>query len=298
MNNRLPNFLIVGTARAATTTIHEYLKQHPDIYMTEWKEPSFFTFKDKENASFTTGRPVKFVTKVEDYQSLFKGAENKLVRGESSTPYLYFYKQTIPNIKETISNYEDIKILIVLRNPIERAYSQYMMKVRDLVEDMPFMNALLSERNRKEENAHFDFFYSERGLYYNQVKAYIQHFKHVKIVFYEDFKENNELVLDEIIDFLNLKKINFQSIGFQNISGKPKVKLISRLLKEDFFVKRKLKKVVPDSLLLEMNSFIMRKNLNNVKMGEEAKNYLRNYYSEDVKKLEELLAIDLSKWLK
>jgi len=296
MNKDLPNFLIVGTAKAATTTIHEYLKQHPDIYMTEWKEPSFFTFKGKTQTSYTTDRPVKFVTELNEYKSLFAKGEFKKIRGESSTPYLYFYKKTIDNIKETIPDYNKIKILIVLRNPIDRAFSQYMMKVRDLVENMSFKEAIENENKRKEENAHFDFFYIDRGLYFEQVKAYLENFNDVKVILYDDFISNDLGVLSEITSFLELKRMKFKKISKQNVSGRPKVKVISRLLKQNP-IKRILSRIIPKRLKIEITSFILSKNLKKEKMDEEIREELIEFYREDINKLEKLLDKNLSRWL-
>lgn len=296
MNKDLPNFLIVGTAKAATTTIHEYLKQHPDIYMTEWKEPSFFTFKGKTQINYTTDRPVKFVTELNEYKSLFAKGESKKIRGESSTPYLYFYKKTIDNIKETIPDYKKIKILIVLRNPIDRAFSQYMMKVRDLVENMSFKEAIENENKRKEENAHFDFFYIDRGFYFEQVKAYLENFNDVKVILYDDFISNDLDVLSEITSFLELNKMKFKKISKQNVSGRPKVKVISRLLKQNP-IKRILSRIIPKRLKIEITSFILSKNLKKEKMDDKIREELIEFYREDINKLEKLLDKNLSRWL-
>lgn len=297
MNNTLPNFLIVGTAKAATTTIHEYLKQHPDIFMTHWKEPSFFKFMGKKNISFTTGRPVKFVTTLNDYKDLFTNGINKTIRGESSTPYLYFYNETIENIKKTVPNYKDVKILIVLRNPIDRAFSQYMMKVRDLVEEKSFFEAIKAEKTRMKENAHFDFFYVDRGLYFKQVKAYLNEFNNVKIVLYDDFRETPEQVLADITSFLGLNAFNFKKIGSQNISGRPKLKFVSRILKESVILKDISRIIVPKKFRIEITSFIQRKTLEKEIIDQKSKKYLQNFYYENIKDLEKLLNKDLSKWL-
>lgn len=297
MNNNLPNFLIVGTAKAATTTIHEYLKQHPEIFMTDWKEPSFFKFKDKEDIRFTTGRPVKFVTKISAYKALFEEGKEKKIRGESSTPYLYFYKETIDNIKKTIPNYKEVKILIILRNPIERAFSQYMMKVRDLVEDKSFLDAIKSEKTRMKENAHFDFFYVDRGLYFNQVKAYLEEFNCVKVLLYDDFKNNPNKVLDEVVTFLGLNKISFKKIGNQNISGRPKVKLISKVFKENSVLKKILRNIIPKKIRIEITSFVQKQNLEKEDIDQESKHFLQELYFENIKSLEKLINRDLSKWL-
>lgn len=295
MSSLLPNFLIVGTAKAATTTIHEYLKQHHNVFMTDWKEPSFFVFKDKANPSYTTDRPVKFITEIKDYKELFSGGTDHAIRGESSTPYLYFYDKSIENIKSVCDNYKDIKILIVLRNPVDRAFSQYMMKVRDLVENLSFEDALLAEEERMENNAHFDFFYRNRGLYYNQVKAYIKEFDNVKVMMYEDFRKNEQTFLNEIVQFLGLQEIEFEKIGKQNISGRPKVKIISRLLKRNP-LKQFFGLILPKKWKLKLKGFVMAKNLKREKMNKETAESLRSFYQKDIEKLEQLMGCDLSNW--
>ncbi|MDY2586482.1 sulfotransferase [Winogradskyella aquimaris] len=297
MNNNLPNFLIVGTAKAATTTIHEYLKQHPKVFMTEWKEPCFFVFKDQQNLNFkSTKRIVKFITRLEDYKEIFENGKSKEIRGESSTPYLYFYDRTIENIRNTIPNHKDTKILIVLRNPVDRAYSQYMMKIRDLEEKLTFNEALDAEEDRMQNNFHFDFFYKDRGLYSNQVKAYLEEFNNVKVILYEDFKSDTNKILGDIVDFLNLEKFNFQPINRLNASGKPKNKIISRILIGDNFIKRSLKPFLTKRLRNNLLNQIQKKNLKQTKIDNYSKAKLQEFFKSDVKKLETLIDRDLKEW--
>ena len=111
MNNRTyPNFLIIGAAKAGTTSIYNYLKEHPEIFMTKVKEPCFFSFAEEE-VKFLSGKP-KFINKFEEYINLFNGAENYKCKGEASTPYLYFYNKTISNLKKFIKEWEKLKIII------------------------------------------------------------------------------------------------------------------------------------------------------------------------------------------
>jgi len=292
-----PNFLIVGTAKAATTTIYNYLEQHPQIYLPYRKEPCFFTFANKQNIKFSTGRPVQFITDFDEYTSLFKKGSHHTIRGEASTPYLYFYEETISNIKKYIPDYQNIKILIALRNPVERAYSQYMMKVRDLVEDKSFENALVLEGKRMEENAHFDFFYKDRGLYYQQVKAYLDTFKDVKIIFFEEIKSDIEGVLNEITSFLDLSEQEYSAIHRQNISGISKYKFLTHFLKTKSWIKSLGGIFFPKKLKKRIHNYMMVKNVEKVDLlDKETKESLKEFYKEDLKKLEGLLGKNLSQW--
>ena len=183
VESMLPNFLIVGAARSGTTSLFHYLEKHPDIFVPKNKEPSYFTFFENK-PSFTLGRPANFVTERQEYLKLFESGGEHLVRGEASTPYLYFHEPTIVNILKHYKNLSKPKIIIILRNPVDRAYSQYMMNVRDLNEDLSFEKALKVEGNRMANNAHFDYFYINRGYYYLQTKAYLEKFRDVKVCLY------------------------------------------------------------------------------------------------------------------
>jgi len=297
MNNRLPNFLIVGAAKAATTSVHEYLKQHPDIYMTDIKEPCFFTFYNEDPPSFSNGGRVKFTHNQHDYDKLFKGSELKKIKGESSTPYLFFHKKTINNIKKIVPNYRKIKILIILRNPVDRAYSQYTMKVRDVVENLSFEEAIKREDERRKDNAHFDFFYLSRGFYYEQVKDYLENFDNVKIMFYDDFKNNRERFLSDILLFLGLNRIKFYPIEKQNVSGIPKLKWLNSLIFSRSIIGTAISIFLSTKLKRRLKNKVVNFNIRTPpKMNSDTRSMVVNSYKKDIKKLEKLIDKDLSYW--
>src|SRR5688572_23745369 len=99
MSKKLPNSLIVGAAKCGTSSLHKYLEQHPEIFMSEVKEPRFIT---SQVNPFPVNGPgdhkveAWYVKKFADYQKLFEGAENYKAVGESSADTLYFYKDSIP----------------------------------------------------------------------------------------------------------------------------------------------------------------------------------------------------------
>ena len=129
MNNKLPNFLIVGAAKCGTSSLHNYLNQHPDIFMPSYnklgmkvKEPRFL-IKDLVKNRLPNG-----VWSFEEYKSLFTDVKNAKLVGESTVLYLYYYEHAIKNIKHYLG--KDVKIIIMLRNPIDRAYSAYSFASR------------------------------------------------------------------------------------------------------------------------------------------------------------------------
>ena len=121
---KLPNLFIVGTGRAGTTSLYNYLKQHPEVFMSPIKEPQYFLRKDIYE--FHDGIDIeKIISDFGEYINLFKGGEHKKIRGEASALYLYL-KSATHEIYELIP---DAKIIISLRNPIERALSYFRMNI-------------------------------------------------------------------------------------------------------------------------------------------------------------------------
>ena len=198
-----PDFLIVGAAKAGTTSLYKYLDQHPEIFMTTPKEPCFFAFAN-EQIHFYTEKPA-FITNPADYLKLFNDCGNAKCRGEASTPYLYLYRKTIDNIQKYISeSHKYLKIIILLRNPVERAFSQYVMYRALGLENLNFRDAVNAEKSRMAENYHFDYFYVDRGNYYHQVKAYSENFQQIQIILFDDFTDNPEKTIRDCFKFLNI----------------------------------------------------------------------------------------------
>jgi len=183
---RMPDFFICGAARSGTTSLWQYLRQHPDIYMPpaiEHKEPSYFCdlygMKDWQA-----------------YLSLFRDAGNKKRLGEASGPYLTS-PESAGRIKAAAP---DAGIIISLRNPVERAWSLYKWMHTNGYEKLPsFAEALATEESRL-ENADFirnngqyyyNFLYFHSGLYHDQVKRFFDTFgrDRVRVIIFEEFTE-------------------------------------------------------------------------------------------------------------
>ena len=295
----LPNFFTVGAAKSGTTSLYQYLNQHPEVFVPEIKEPCFFSFAEKQ-VSFSNEVSF-FITKWHDYLNLYKKSVGFKAVGDFSTPYLYFYKETIQNIKKFIPNYQGLKIIIILRNPIDRAFSQYMHNVRDLREKLSFEEAIKLEEKRMAENYHFDFFYIDRGFYYRQVKAYLENFKNVKIFLFEEYKKNVFAVLKGICEFLEIDSSPLNNIDVSkkfNVSGRPKIPFFNRILRSQNYFVKKVKGILPRGFKDNLIDLIFKYNLKKEEMSDEIKEYLKLLYREDVEKLSELIGRDLTGWIK
>ena len=304
MEKVLPNFFLVGAAKAGTTSIYKYMEmsKSPEIFIPENKEPSFFALEGKNINFYNYPYELKLVTRYEDYLNLFKGSEHFKIRGDFSTPYLYFYEETIKNIKKYYQDTSNLKFLIILRNPIDRAYSQYYHYVRDALEDLSFEDAIKEEKNRMKKNYHFDYFYIDRGFYYKQVKAYLDSFENVKVLLFEDLKKDPYKTLKDIFEYLELDTKYLDNIDFSkkfNVSGKPKIKLLSKIILAKNPIAKLVKSSIPKETREKMKNFIYKVNLEKKEtMKKETREYLKNVYREDIEKLSELIGRDLSHWLK
>jgi len=285
---RLPDFLIVGAAKAGTTSLYFYLRQHPKVFMPKIKETWFFSVCE-ETKKILRGNP-KLVNTLDEYVSLLKKAGYNSIIGEASPIYLYLYDFTIKKIKEIYgSMFRKLKIIIILRNPIERAWSQYMMHVRDGLEDLAPIEAFRPEviRERlKSKNYTIGHDYIGFGMYYKQVKSFLSNFKTL-ILFYDEFLEDPKLVLNKIFTFLEIECINVKTNEKFNISGVPKNK-IAQFVFYQSPLRNMLKVCIPSSWRQRLKFYLSLRLLEKKRMPSEVKEYLSDLYEEDLKKLKNL----------
>jgi hypothetical protein len=302
MKSKLPNFLIVGAAKCGTSSLHNYLNQHPDIFMPSYnkqgmkvKEPRFL-IKDLVQHRLHNG-----VWNFEEYQSLFADARDAKAIGESTVLYLYYYEHAIKNIKHYLG--KNVKIIIMLRNPIERAYSAYSFASRTHQENHSFKEALLNARERFDQDDTLSpmILYKELGLYYKMARAYMESFKDVHFILYDDFILQTNLEVRRVFDFLNINNtIEINTNKVINAGGK---KWNSRAMKDLLMGEGNMKKLLTIFLPKNARVIIKQKLINIFTSKADAinlsiKKELLDYYQHDIQLLEKLINKDLSKWMK
>ena len=302
MKNKLPNFLIVGAAKSGTSSLYHYLLQHPDIFMPTLnkeglsvKEPQFLV-KSKLEKRLHFG-----IWKWKEYLSIFKQVKEQKVIGEASVFYLYYYKEAIKNIKSRLG--DDVKIIILLRNPVDRAFSAFLHVSKSTKESFSFEEALSQEEGRLENNLTLTpmIMYKDMGLYYNMVKAYQENFENVHVILHEDFRDKTDEVLKNVFNFLDVNvhtKIN-SSIR-HNVGGKIwKNQKIKNLFQKDNIFKNIYVKFVPDMIKDKVKETLLKLSTNRVtSMSKITKEHLILFFKEDVNKLSVLIEKDLKHWLK
>lgn len=298
-NNDWPDFLIVGTARGGTTALHEHLGKHPGIFMPLQKEPCFFTFANEQPVFKDTRH--KYLTTKEDYFALAADRGDRLW-GESSTPYMYFHQKSIHNIQQFVPDASQMKIIIVLRDPADRAYSQYMHNRRDIREPLTFEEAIEQEKIRMKENWHFDFFYVDKGYYYHQVKDFLDHFQHVHIVMFDDLEQKPIEVVNGVCAFLGLPDASdLGEVKKRNQSGEMKVKWLKKIIttrKNPILntFRKMLSKNARKQLRNFVKNILLRHNLKKVDMDPATRKKLVALYRDDVSNLSRIIQKDLSSW--
>jgi hypothetical protein len=299
----LPDFLIVGAAKAGTTTIFDLLNKHPHLSLSKIKEPHYFSYPG-ENVQFKSidgsEDDPKYITTLDDYCKLFP--RNDRVMGEASTHYLYLHETTIPNIKSSYgSKYEQLKIIIVLRNPIERAWSHYGMKVRNGVENLSFQDAITKEvvKERLSKNCRPSYDYLGFSSYFSQVEAYKRAFPNTKLVLFEDFLKDKNLFLNHIFDFLNVEPFDVGTIRKLNISGVPTngfTSFLKRIVFEKSVFKDRVKSIIPVEQRVNLKHALGKRILKKQNMPQEVKERLIEDFKTDTKRMEKKFSLDLSSW--
>jgi len=289
--------MCVGAPKCGTTTLYDILRQHPEIYLTSFKEPHFFDI-DK---NYLYGK--KYYIK--EYYSSVK---NETAIGEFTPSYLLFEK-AINRIYDCFGG--SMKFIILMRNPIERAYSQYLHARRDQLEMLSFEDALKEERLRLKKNIaegndldYMRYSYIEGGLYGKHLQYISDKYgkKNIKVLIFEEFVSDAERWVNEVLDFLgvNYGKIKLNYDVQSNVAGTVKYPMIKSLLYNRYL--RKMFKSILRSKKSRQCINMYIENVSNKPLKKEPLNrelkksiYIRYFYS-DVLLLEELLGRDVRVW--
>lgn len=298
---RMPDFLIIGAAKSGTTSLYYYLLQHPQIFLPENKEPFFFSFEGKDLSCYHYEGNMRAVsnaiTDIDQYQNIFSGAPSNAKIGEASTIYLYENSTA-----ERIHYYTpDARLIAVLRNPVDRAYSHFQNFRRDGLEPLKdFTQAVRQEALRTKENWFPTYYYIDTGFYARQLKNYMQFFKRsqVKVFLYEDLQQVDSL-LRETCAFIGVDPaFQFNTNARFNISGKIRFPWMYKSLKNARALKNLLRKnLSPRIWGAFKNTYDKVIMSGNEPIGHEIKNHLIEVYREDILNLQNLIGRDLSTWL-
>jgi hypothetical protein len=283
--SKLPDFIVIGAGKCGTTSLFDYLNQHPQIYLCPQKETYFFV----PEAIRSKFKPWGAITNIDEYKSLFADTPISKVVGEISTTY-YKYEDSANIIHAAIPN---VKIIAILRDPANRAFSDYQMHFRKGNETEKFTN-LITPDNR----------FIKPGFYYSELMPYFRVFEpsKIKILFFDDLCKNPSQFLQDLFNFL---QIDTQFVPNTSIKGRegglPKNQALNLLLTKKnllrSFIAGVLKLFLPENVRQKMRSNLIKHNIEQAKLSTEVRKQLIAIYRNDIIKLQELTQRDLSAWL-
>ena len=293
---RKPDFYIVGAPKAGTTSLYRYLRQHPQIFLPDQKEPRFFVDDDYLRGRGTFApRPVRCLS---DYLALFAGVPECVRAGEASTSYLHC-QTSATRIHEFTP---DARIVVMLRDPVDRAYSHYGHRRKSGREVLSFEEAIATEKERPAP-----FRYVHNGFYARQLKRYLDLFgkDSVGVFFLEDMAHDAVGLCRQLFSFLQVDAtVEVDVSTIHNAAARPRSARATRLYKSvtlgDRAYLRVAKRLVPPRVRRAARSAAHRMLLTRrvPPIREETRRALVDRYRAEVRELEVLTGRDLGHWLR
>ncbi|MDY7012962.1 MAG: sulfotransferase [Cyanobacteriota bacterium] len=282
---KAPDFIVIGAGKCGTTSLHNYLAQHPQLYICPQKETYFF-LEESHRAKF---KAYGAITEPEKYYALFENVPEGSKIGEISTNY-YAHPKSAELIKEALP---EVKIVKILRDPANRAFSSYQMLVRGGHEKRQF-ETLISENDK----------YVKRGFYYRQLLPYLEVFDRdrLKILFFEDLCNNPIQFMQNLFEYLEVDPQFIPDMKKRGREGGlPKNAAFHKLLTKKNPVRETvatvLKLFVPEEKRQKIRSSMVKKNIAKAKLSPESRKKLIDLYRNDILQLQSWVGRDLSAWL-
>ena len=294
----LPNFLVIGAAKAGTSSVYSYLKQHPEIYMSEIKEPKFFSLEGEELDFAGPSQYINHtsINNLDSYRELFEDVKDEIAIGEASPLYLYSAKAA-QRIKHYIPQ---AKLIVILRHPAERAFSSFAHLVREGFETSSFEAGLEAEPQRIADKWAPLWYYQDKGFYARQLKPYFELFdrQQIKVYLYEELQQDAIALIQDMYRFLEVSPDFVPDLTRKNVSGVPKSRFFHSLLTQDNSLKTLIKTALPKGIRKKLYQDLKSKNLGSKPvMSEATRNRLNQLYQQDILELQTLIDRDLSNWL-
>jgi hypothetical protein len=312
----IPNFFVVGAAKAGTSSLSYYLRQHPEIYVSPIKEPHYFSediceadFKPEYRQSVAldlqdyfrksplSQKHIAHIRGQAHYLALFREVGSEKAIGELSTGYLYSACAA-----ENLFRFNpQAKIIIVLRQPVERAYSHYLMDLRgswDL--DSSFLSAIEQDFAEKEKGWGKTHLYIELGLYSAQVRRYLDRFpeNQVKIALYDDLVADSVGFMEGIYQFLEVDPALSNTIDFtkrEGVASLPRLKIKNDYLPIANRLRHFLSHLIPHKIQRQAKQWIYT-NKAVPRLTQAEFERVLPYFQTDIQKLSALIKRDLSNW--
>jgi len=286
----LPNAIIIGAQKAGTTSLFDWISQHPDVF----GEMSMKDFPFFVNDNF-------YSKGLNWFSKAFKNWNNEKIILHGYVNYIYFSKIASHRIYNDLG--KNTKLIVVLRNPVDRAYSAFWQQKKVGKEDLKtFEEAIEAEVDRiKSGNWEIlaDLTYINHGFYSQQLKPFKNIFdKNLKIVVFEEMIENPHKIIKDIFDFLNVDTNFTPSFKKLNETGVHRITIIQKLLRKRLLPQFIVEKI-PINTRIKMKQFLRELNIKKTKippMDLKTKKFLYEVYKNEFEILKNEYEIDIRKW--
>lgn len=291
-----PNFFIVGAPKCGTSALSNYLNRHIDIFMAA-----------RELHFFGSDLPLRYKIPELEYFNHFNEVNNEKIIGDKSVWYLYS-----KNAAAEIKKYEpNARIVICLRNPVAFLHSLHSQEILDGNEEVSdFETAIQLDEERRKGNKQpkcVDFTslppYKDVALFSEQVKRYLDVFgkENVHILIYEEFVKDPETSTKGVLAFLGVDTNH--PIEYRVINPNKKIRLLflHRLIKMPAgWLKQIVRIIIPvKKARHRIMHYLQEKNITEKqrkKMSQATERYLKDFFADDISKLEKILGRELPQW--
>jgi hypothetical protein len=293
--NNLPDIYIVGAAKSGTTSLFKMLERRPDCFRSTLKEPYFHSYRYKEPSYLRSEQRFSVqerITRLSDYKALYAEARKDQFIVDASTQYLYDYESFTRSVIELYGDLaQQLKIVIILRDPVARAWSHFQMHRADGRERLRFEEALLSDvvirRIRSGYPDSFD--YIGFSKYSKAIKYIREHFRHVIVMSSDELSSVSSI--DKLQRMLGFTPINIYSDVRYNATGIPKgvfATFMMYLFKSKIGLLGALKKKIPKRMKYDFKVWFLAKYLKKKEVPDAFSALAKSLLSEEYDNLQSM----------
>jgi hypothetical protein len=295
-----PDFLIVGAPKAGTTWLYENLARSPRVFLTENKEPRYYSVEAGAELRFhgpgDQGWVDHFVHDDASYRALYARAGKGLLRGEASSDYLYRAETASARIR---ADAPEARIVVVFRDPVHRAYSNWLHHVRDGREQLPFGAAIEAEPERIESGWAWWWHYLQRGHYADQIEHFLERFppEQILLLTYDELYADPVGLLARVGGFLEVPVPSDESAGQSRNASLVARSPLHRVARRALEPNRVTRALVPHAVRSRLRPAVNRATLHRPAIDPDQYRRLQRRFAPQTRRLAELTGLDLAGWL-
>lgn len=295
----LPNFLVIGAGRSGTTSLHHCLGQHSDVYMSPVKSPNFFVAGDRLpdwEVGAARAMAGHWIRDRQAYEALFEGVRAEKAIGEVSPVYL----QSIAAPRRILEASPDVRLVAVLRDPVERAWAHFLGRRRDGIEARRRFAEIVEEELALGLPLDVAFgSYVGAGHYHHFLSEYCRLFpaERIRIYLFEDLREAPDALLSDLLEFLGVDPgLEMQQLGQFNATGDIRSPILRRVWTGSVGIRTSMRPRLPETVRNGIGRLFLRR-LDRAELDRELRAKLVAHFRPEIEKLANLIGRDLDAWL-